>query len=79
MHIDDSMAYICSNTFFTINNMSVSINRSNFNLVFLKVGYHDNPGAEKNLAGSSLCILSHILRQLLNTSASNNVSPFMCF
>ena len=31
--------------FFTINNKSISVKRSNFTLVFFKDAYHFNPGA----------------------------------
>ena len=36
--------------FCTINNVSISINRSNFTLVFLKTAYHDNSGVGKKKA-----------------------------
>ena len=38
--------------FSTINNISTSVNNSNFSSVFLKTACHDNPGAERNFAGS---------------------------
>ena len=34
--------------FSTINNILISVNRSNFTLVFYKADYHTNLGAEKN-------------------------------
>ena len=46
--------------FSTINNISMSVKRSRFTLVFFKVACHANPGAERNFAGSSLYILIHI-------------------
>ena len=39
--------------FSTINNISISVNRSNFNLFFFKAACHANPEDGKNLAGSS--------------------------
>ena len=46
--------------FSTINNMSISVKRSNFALVFFKAACHANPAAEGNFAGSSSYILIHI-------------------
>ena len=43
----NSMTYSTSNTFSAINNISVSLNKSNFAFVFFKVDCHANPGAEK--------------------------------
>ena len=57
-----------------INNISISIRRSNFTLVFFKAGYHANPGTERNFARSGSYILIHIFLKFSNTSASNNVS-----
>ena len=39
--------------FSTINKISISVKRSNFTLIFLEAACHANPGAKKNLAGSS--------------------------
>ena len=60
--------------FSTINNISISVKRSNFTLVFFKAACHAKPGAEKNFAGLSSYILIHILLKFSNTSANNNVS-----
>ena len=38
--------------FSVINNMSISVNKSNFASVFFKAACHANPGAEKIFAGS---------------------------
>ena len=43
----NSMTYSTSNTFSTINNISVSINRSTFTLVFFKTAWHANHGVER--------------------------------
>ena len=39
--------------FSTINNISISVNRSNSSLVFFKAACHANPGAEIDFAGSN--------------------------
>ena len=51
------MIYSPLTPFSTINNISISVKRSNFTLVFLKAAYHANSGAEENFAGSSSYIL----------------------
>ena len=38
-------------SFCTINNISISVKRSNYTLIFFKAACHANPGAEKNFAG----------------------------
>ena len=63
-----------SSSFSTIDNISISVKRSNFTLVFFKAAYHANPGAEKNFAGSSSYIPIHIFLKFSNTSVNNNVS-----
>ena len=40
-------------SFSTINNISMSVNSSNFTSVFFKAACHANPGAERNFAGSN--------------------------
>ena len=60
--------------FSTINNISISVKRSNFTLDFFKAACHAKPGAERNFAGLSSYILIHILLKFSNTSANNNVS-----
>ena len=55
----------------TINNISISVNNSIF--VIFKHAFHANPGADKTWAGSSTYISIHLLRKLLNKSASNNM------
>ena len=52
----------------------MSVKRSNFTLACLKAVCYVNPGAERNFAGSSSYILTHIFRKVSNTSAKNNVS-----
>ena len=51
----------------------MSVERSNFILVFFNAAYHANPGAETNFAGSSSHILIHIFLKFSKTSANNNV------
>ena len=41
----------------TINNISISVKRSNLTLVIAKAACHANPGTERNFEGSSLYIL----------------------
>ena len=38
--------------FSIINSISISVNNSNFTLVFYKVTFHANPGDETNFEGS---------------------------
>ena len=59
--------------FSTINNISISVKKSNFTLVFFKSACHANIGAERNFKGSSSYILIHIFLNFSNTSANNNV------
>ena len=47
------MTYSTSGNFSTIDNISVSVRRPDFTSVFFKAACHANPGAEKNLDGSS--------------------------
>ena len=54
--------------------MSLLVNRSNFNLIFLKAACHANPSAEWKQAQWRQYISRHIFRKLLDTSASNYVS-----
>ena len=68
------MTYASYNTFITINNISISVKRSNFTLVIFKAACHANLGAEKNVAGSSSDISRLIFRKFSITSAYNNVS-----
>ena len=44
------MAYSISDTFSIINNILISVNKSNFALVFLKAACYANPGGEKKQA-----------------------------
>ena len=46
----------------TISNISISVKRSNFTLVFSKAVSHAKLGAERNFAGSSSYIFRHIFR-----------------
>ena len=52
--------------FFTINNISISVKRSNFTLVFFKAACHPNSGAVKKQGESKV-------RKFSNASAHNNV------
>ena len=56
-----------------INNISISVKRSNLNLVFFKAAYHANSGAEINFARSNSYIARHIFRKFSNTLANNSV------
>ena len=60
----------------TINNISISVKRSDFNLVFLKDVCYGNSGAERNFARSSSYISRKIFWKFTNTSAKNNVLPW---
>ena len=55
-------------------NISISLKRSNFTLVFFKAACHANPGAERSFAGSSSYISRHIFLKFSNASANNKVS-----
>ena len=59
--------------FSTINKILISIERSNFGLVFLKADGHANPGAERNFSGSGSYYSRHIFPKFSNTSADNNL------
>ena len=63
----------CFIPFSTIDNIFISLKRSNFTLVFFKAACHANPRAERNFAESSLCILIKIFLKFSNTSAKNSV------
>ena len=41
-----------SSSFYTINNKSISVKRSNFTLAFFKAACHANSGPERNFEGS---------------------------
>ena len=60
--------------FSTINNVSISVKRSNFTLVFFKAAFHVNPGAERNFAGSSLYTLRQIFLKVSNAATKKDVS-----
>ena len=47
------MTYSTSNSFSTVNNISISVNSSSFTLTFFKAAYHANPDAVRKRAGSS--------------------------
>ena len=53
--------------FSTLNNISISVERYNFTLVFFKAAYHANPGAERNFAESFSYILRYIFRKFSYT------------
>ena len=67
------VTYSSSNTSNAINNISISVKRSNFTLVFFKAACHAYPGAERNLSGSSSYISIHTFLKFSNTSANKNV------
>ena len=46
------VTYSSSNSFSTINSISISVNNSNFTSVFFEAACHANPVAERNLKGS---------------------------
>ena len=52
----------------------MSVNISNFTLVFFKAACYANLGVERNLAGSNSYISKDIFQKVLSTSANNNVS-----
>ena len=60
--------------FFTINNISISVKRSNFTMVFFKAASHANLNTVRKRARSSSYILRHIFQIFLNASPNNNVS-----
>ena len=59
---------------YIINNMSISVERSNFTLVFFKADCHANPGAIRIQAGSISSISKHNFPKFSNTSSNSNVS-----
>ena len=59
--------------FSTINNILISVKRSNFTLVSFEAACHANPGTEGNFAESSFYISRHIFRKFSNTLSNNNV------
>ena len=44
----NSMSYSTSDTFFTVNNISILVNKSSFTLLFFKTACHANPVAKNN-------------------------------
>ena len=70
----NSMTNFTSNTFSTINNISISVTRSNFILTCFIAACHANPGAERKWEVSSSYISRHILLKFLNTPVNNSVS-----
>ena len=60
--------------FSNINNMSTSVNNSNFTFVNFYIGVHASPGTDKKLHGSSLYWIKHTFIKFSNTSTSNAVS-----
>ena len=57
----------------TVNNISISVTRSNFGLVFFKAPWYANFCAVRTQAGSSLYISRHTIQKFSNTSVNNNV------
>ena len=60
--------------FSTTNNISISVNNSNFTPAFFKQACYANPGADKKWAESNSYISIHLLLKFSITSATNNVS-----
>ena len=60
--------------FSTINNISISVKRSNYIFVVFKDGWHANPRAERNFAGPFSYILKNIFLKFSKKSANNKVS-----
>ena len=56
----------------TISNITISVKRSNFTLVFFKAAYHTNPFAVRKRARSSSNIPRHILKKFSNTSVDDD-------
>ena len=48
-----SMAFVPLILFTAVYNISISVNRYNFTLIFFKADCHANPGAEKNEQGQA--------------------------
>ena len=59
--------------FSTIDNISLSVDNSNFTPAFFKQACHANPGADKKWAGSSPYISIHLSLKFYKSSARNNV------
>ena len=68
----NNMTYSTSDTFFTNNNISISVNRFHFISVFFKAPCHANSGELRKRAESNSYILRDIFWKFSNTSASNN-------
>ena len=60
--------------FSTINNISMSVNSSNFTSVFSKADYYVDPGSVRKRAGSNSYISRHIFRKFSNTLGNNTIS-----
>ena len=81
MYLLFALAYLCTAWHIqplipssTINNISRSVNNSNFTPVFFKQACHTNPAADKKWEGSSLYISIHLPLKFPNTSGNKNVS-----
>ena len=60
----NNMTYSTTDTF---NSISMSVKRSNFNLVFFKAACHANPGAVRKQVRSSSYISRHIFQKFSDT------------
>ena len=60
--------------FSTINKISISVNRSNFTLIFFEADSHAKPGAAIKRARPISYISRHIFGKFSNTFANNNIS-----
>ena len=56
-----------------VNNISILVTRSNFDLVFFKAPCYANFRAVRKQAGSSLYISRHTIQKFSNTSVNNNL------
>ena len=70
----NSVTYTSSDTFSTINEISIQVSSYNLTSVFFEAACHANSGAEKNFAGSTIYISRQIFLKFANASANNKVS-----
>ena len=67
----NGVTYPTSDAFFAVDNISASVNSSNFNFVFFKVVCHSNPLAERKRVGPRSNISIQFLQKLSNISAND--------
>ena len=78
LRLMNSMTYCSSFTFLYHYEISISVKRCNFNLVFFEAACYANPGAVRKWPGSSSSIWRKLFQKYSNTSASNNVLLWTC-